>query len=142
MKFKVYRLAEPQDGNGIPLYLCPVSAGFPCPTDEYVEDEIDLNRILIQNPEATFLLEVCGESMVDAHLYNGDRLIVDTSLEAAPNNIVIATISGEFTVKRLIKKRGRFYLKPENEKYNEIDITDDETVEIRGVVTYIIHKAR
>jgi len=126
---------------GVPLLLSLVPAGFPSPSDGYVEEEMDLHRILIPNPESTILLEAVGDSMIHANLVEGDRLIVDCSLTPMPGRIVIAAVDGEFTVKRLIKRRGRYYLKPENDGYPERDITDDENVEIRGVVTYIIHKA-
>lgn len=131
----------PDNRPGVPLFLCLVPCGFPSPADGYVEDEIDLHRVLIPNPESTIVMEAAGDSMVEANLVAGDRLIVDCSLDPVPGRIVIAAVDGEFTVKRLIKRRGRYILKPENSAYPERDITGDENVEIRGVVTYIIHKA-
>jgi DNA polymerase V len=56
----------------LPLLFYAVSAGFPSPADDFVEDEIDLSRLLISNRPATFLVRVRGTSMVEAHLFDGD----------------------------------------------------------------------
>lgn len=139
--FTIYSAAEATPvRRGVPLLTEPVPAGFPSPAEDYVEDELDLHKELITNPAATYILEVSGDSMIGAGLQPGDRLIVDCSREPLPGKIVIAAIEGELTVKRLIKRRGRNLLKPENDKYDEIDITDCENVDIRGVVTYVIHR--
>ena len=140
-KHKIFgRVETTPDRPGVPLFLTPVQAGFPSPAGDYIEAELDLHRELITNPAATFVLAVSGDSMIGAGLQPGDRLIVDCSREPLPGKIVIAAIEGELTVKRLIKRKGRSLLKPENDLYEEIDITECENVDIRGVVTYVIHR--
>jgi len=98
----------------LPLFLSSVKAGFPSPADDFVETRLDLNEYLIDHPEATFFVRVSGDSMIRAGIHTGDILIVDRSLEPKNNDIVIAIIDGEFTVKRLKKYGDRVFLVPEN----------------------------
>ena len=91
----------------LPLYLSRVCAGFPSPADDYIDQEIDLNRHLIKNPLATFVVHAEGDSMTGEGIYSGDALIVDRSLKPRNNSIVIACIDGELTVKKLIYEDGR-----------------------------------
>jgi DNA polymerase V len=123
----------------LPLFLESVSAGFPSPADDYLEGRIDLNEFLIINPAATFLVRVTGDSMNDAGIYSGDILIVDRSLTPKDNNIIIAVIDSELTVKRLRLIKNKFYLHPENIKYKPIEITEQMNFEVWGVVRTVIH---
>ena len=122
------------------LYSSSVSAGFPSPADDYIDTKLDLNEHLIRHPSATFFVRASGDSMIGAGIHSGDILIVDRSLEAANNAIVIAALEGELTVKRFKKKNGRVFLLPENKEYKIIDVTHNETFSIWGIVTYVIHK--
>lgn len=139
MKLKVLGRVEGKEKVFIPLVSSTVSAGFPSPAEDYAESSIDLNEELIDNKHATFFVRVEGDSMEDANIKNGDVLIVDKSKEAQNNNIVIAMLEGEFTVKRLKLIKGKIFLQPENEKYEPIEVKNE--LMIWGVVTYIIHKA-
>lgn len=123
-----------------PLYSSKVSAGFPSPADDYIENKLDLNTHLIKHPSATFFLKVSGDSMKNAGIQSGDILIVDKSLEPTHGKIVIAALDGELTVKRLSLGKGRMKLVPENENYPEIDITESQELVIWGVVTHVIHQ--
>ncbi len=131
---------NPEKRDGIPLYIDYVSAGFPSPADDYIDQQLDLHHYLVQNPAATFFLRAQGESMLGAGIHDGDLLVVDRSLEASHNRVVIAAVDDELTVKRLIRRHRRVLLMPENEAYKEIDITEREHVHIWGVVSYVIHK--
>ena len=64
----------------VPLLARPVRAGFPSPADDFIEDEIDIQRLLIANRPATFLVRVAGDSMVLARLFDGDLAVVDLFL--------------------------------------------------------------
>ena len=127
--------------NNTSFYSSKVEAGFPSPADNYIEQELDVREYLIKNPEATFLVKATGESMNNAGILNGDILIVDRSIEPKNNSIVITSIDGELTVKRLIIKLGggKSYLQSENSKYPNIELGLESNVKIWGVVTYAIH---
>ena len=126
----------------LPLYASTVSAGFPSPADDYIENKLDLNTHLIKHPSATFFLKVSGDSMKNAGIQSGDMLIVDKSLQPTDGKVVIAAVEGELTVKRLSLLKGRVKLIPENNSYPVIDITDSQELVIWGVVTYVIHAVR
>ncbi|TDB60073.1 LexA family protein [Arundinibacter roseus] len=124
----------------LPLYTCPVMAGFPSPADDYVELELNLNEYLIQNPAATFCVRVKGNSMEGANIKAGDILLVDRSKPAVSGSVVVAVLEGEFTVKRLAWTEKGTYLIPEHPGYEPIYIPEDSEFQIWGVVTYTIHK--
>ncbi|OWY23700.1 peptidase S24 [Sphingobacteriales bacterium UPWRP_1] len=126
----------------IPLFGSCISAGFPSPADDYVELKIDLNHYLVKNPAATFYVRVKGNSMENAGIYEGDILVVDRALPPKDNDIAICVITGEFTVKRITKRKGRICLLAENTNYLPIEIAEDTDFQIWGIVSYIIHKAQ
>ncbi len=115
----------------LPRFSSNVPAGFPSPAEDYVEQKLDLNDF-IQHPSATFFVRASGESMIGAGIFPGDLLVVDRSVEAKNRSIVIAVISGEMTLKRLIKKHGQCYLQPENPVFPTIQMQEGD--EIWGVV--------
>jgi len=137
-------LYTPETGLSTPLPLAgnSVRAGFPSPADDYIEDRLDLNEHLIPHPNATFFVRVSGESMRDAGIQDGDTLVVDRSLDAGHQDIVIATVDGEFTVKQLVFRGKKPWLLPCNPAYSEIRITEDMDTVIWGVVTAVIHRYR
>lgn len=117
-----------------------VNAGFPSPAADYMEGELDLNQFLIQKPDATFFIRVNGDSMIDAGILDEDTLVIDRSVQAKHGSIILAVVDGEFTVKRFSTTNGRTILYPENRQYQPIDVTENETFQIWGVVTSCIHK--
>ncbi|MFM7599637.1 MAG: LexA family protein [Pseudanabaena sp.] len=126
----------------LPLQNCSVPAGFPSPAEDYVEHKLDLNSYLVTHPAATFFVRASGNSMTGANIHDGDLLIVDRSIEASHNDIVIAVVLGEITVKRLHYLRGEIALVPENESYQTIFINEHSDLHIWGVVTNAIHCVR
>lgn len=117
-----------------------VPAGFPSPAADHTQKCIDLNDHLIRNKAATFLFRVRGDSMTGAGIYEGDALLVDRSIEARHNHIVLAVLNNEFTVKRLYRRGGVVRLVAENPIYPPIAIKADEELTIWGVVTFNLHK--
>lgn len=115
-------------------------AGFPSPAADHTRKRLDLNDHLIRNKEATFIFKVKGDSMINAGIYQGDALVVDRSIEARHNNVVVAEFNNEFTVKRLYKRGSVVKLIAENNLYPPILIRDDEELSIWGVVTFNLHK--
>lgn len=122
------------------IFSATVSAGFPSPAADYEEGKLDLNRHLIKNPPATFFVRVTGDSMIGAGIHSGDLLIVDRSLEPKNNNVIIAALNGELTVKRIHLHGGKITLVPENENYAAQKIEGDMEFEVWGVVTNVIHE--
>ncbi len=122
----------------LPLFGYAVPAGFPSPADDFIEEYLDLNQLLVKHREATFFARVAGYSMVNAGIYPGDILIVDRSLEPVHGKIVIAVVDGELTVKQLAINNGQVILRAENPDYP--DIVAGEELRIWGVVTSVIHK--
>jgi DNA polymerase V len=120
----------------IPLILQKVSAGFPSPATDYVQDEIDLNSELIKNAPATFVIRVQGNSMNDHKIASGDLLVVDRSLGLSNDCIAIINFNNELVVKNIIKQSNQFYIKSREEK---ILINEHSDINVWGIVTYIIH---
>ncbi|MEQ1795020.1 MAG: translesion error-prone DNA polymerase V autoproteolytic subunit [Nitrospira sp.] len=123
----------------LPVFLGRLPAGFPSPADDYIEGKLDLNRHLIKHPAATFFVRVTGDSMLEAGIHSGDILIVDRSLEAIDGNVIVASLDGELTVKRLFKQDQTLRLLPANKDYQPIEIQGQQSFEIWGVVTNVIH---
>jgi DNA polymerase V len=124
----------------IPFIKEGVSAGFPSPAADFMENGIDLNKELSTNPLATFYIKVKGNSMIEAGINDKDVLVVDRSLEPQNNKIAICFIDGEFTVKRILKEADYLYLMPENPSYSPIKVTEENELIIWGIVTYVIKK--
>jgi DNA polymerase V len=133
---------DAQSPLGLPLFDSPISAGFPSPADDYIDLSLDLNKQLIEHPSATFYVRVKGSSMKNAHIANGDILIVDRSLEARNNDIVLCVLNGEFTVKKLLMRNKEIYLIPENENFEPIKINETMDFQVWGVVSFVIHDAK
>ncbi|TVQ73641.1 MAG: UV protection and mutation protein [Oceanospirillales bacterium] len=125
----------------IPLYLERVSAGFPSPAQDYVEQSLDLNQLCISHPAATFFVRVQGDSMRDAGIFPNDVLVVDRALEAKHGDIIIASMNGEMTVKEL-NTYPRPCLVPRNSAYPVMLITEGSDFEVFGVVTNVVRQMR
>jgi DNA polymerase V len=124
----------------IPLVFENIKAGFPSPADDLVEATLDLNDLLIKNPAATFFIRVSGDSMIEDGIFDNDILLVDRSIPAKHNKIVLALVDGEFTVKKLYLKNKKTILIPGNKKYKPIEITNDKSFEVWGTVLAVIRK--
>lgn len=126
----------------IPLFGDLVQCGFPSPAQDYIEKGIDLNELCISHPAATYFVMATGMSMVDAGIYDGSLLVVDRSLKAQHGDIIIASLAGEYTVKRLCT-HPVLQLLPMNPDFPPIVLHNDgEDLEIFGVVTFSINRFR
>ena len=122
-----------------PLYGSKIAAGFPSAADDYVEARLDLNEYLVGHKEATFFLRVKGDSMTGANIHDGNLLIVDRSIVPKHNDVVIAVVNGELTVKHLYKQRGVVKLLAANPAYPEIVIKSETELVIWGAVKHVVH---
>ena len=128
----------------LPYYDISVVAGFPVPLDnDERSQDIDILSMLCPHPEASYLIRVSGNSMIDAGVLSGDIVIVDKSKRnPTPHEIAMCELNGEYTLKHFVLEEGQGWLVPANPEYPRIRITPDDDFSVWGTVTYIIHKAR
>ncbi len=135
-----------------------IHAGFPSPAQDYMHEGVDLNRVLVRHPTATFYGRVVGDSMMDAGVDEGDILVIDKSLEPKDGDMVVCFVDGEFALKFLSfrdpgrpardarKAVGSFrilppkelWLLPANKAYPPIHVTETNDFTVWGVVTHVI----
>ena len=133
-------LADDSQSTELPYYDNRVQAGFPSPAEDHLEQRLDLNTLVIDNPSATFFVRVAGESMRGIGITDGDILVVDRSIESWGNRIVVAVIDSEFTIKRFTKRNGTVVLEAENPDYPPITITEEMDFSVWGVVCWTLKK--
>ena len=121
----------------IPL-LGVVEAGLPSPAGQTVFDTVSIDGLLLRDPENSFILEVKGDSMIDAHIKEGDWIVVEKREDARPGDIVVAEVDGEWTLKYFRKSKNTSYLEPANKKYKPI--YPKESLRIGAVVRAVIRK--
>ncbi|MBN2684831.1 MAG: translesion error-prone DNA polymerase V autoproteolytic subunit [Pontiellaceae bacterium] len=123
--------------GGIPL-LGSIQAGFPSPAEEELLDTISIDELLISRPEATYMLTVSGDSMIDAGIQPNDMVLVEKGRAPKQNDIVIAQVDGEWTMKYFGKDQQGIYLDPANSAYSRI--RPERSMTIGGIVKAVIRK--
>lgn len=120
----------------VKYYEQGVQAGFPSPAEDFKEVPLSLDERYLQNPEATYLIKVVGDSMFPV-LQVGDILIVKANLELKHQDIAIVSVNNtDFTVKKFDKKKN--ILIPENKKYLPVSIMEDDVLICLGIVKHLI----
>lgn len=117
-----------------------VPAGFPSPTADHEEDEIDPIEWIVRHPAATFWWRVSGDSLLDEGICDGDLIAVDRAGKKRVGRIVLAVVEGAVTVKKLAKRDGRYWLDPKSQGrgYEPILLTEDS--EIWGVIAGVVRR--
>jgi len=118
--------------------LGAVQAGFPSPAEEELVDTINLDEFLVPRPEATYMLTVSGDSMVDAGIHPGDIILVEKGTTPKPRDIVVAQVDDEWTIKYFDQDAQGVRLLPANARYKAIRPTRSLT--IGGIVRAVIRK--
>jgi len=118
--------------------LGAVQAGFPSPAEEELIDTLSLDEFLVEKPDATFMLKVTGDSMIDAGIHPDDMVLIEKGPSPKSGDIVIACVDGEWTMKYFIRDRSGIHLDPANSKYDPI--RPENTLEIAGIVKTVIRK--
>lgn len=118
--------------------LGAVQAGFPSPAEEELVDVLSLDEFLIRRPEATFMLTVSGDSMIEAGIQPGDIVLVEKGVVPRNGNIVVAHVDGEWTLKFYFKDRQGIRLDPANRAYQPI--RPKQSCTIGGVVRAVVRK--
>jgi SOS regulatory protein LexA len=115
-----------------------VEAGFPTSVDEELTDTLSLDEYLIDNKDSTYVLEVKGDSMIEAGIHDGDLVIAERRNNPKEGDIVIAEVDGGWTMKYFRKKNGQVYLEPANKNYKPIYPNYD--LKIAAVVKGVVRK--
>lgn len=134
------RLAPTSRLTGTVQVLGEVAAGFPSPAEEALLDTLKLDEFLVARPEATFMLRVEGDSMIEAGIHPGDLVLVERGRRPRNGDIVIAQVDGDWTMKYLQSDAQGVRLDPANARYRPI--RPKRTLELAGVVTCVIRKYR
>ncbi|MDQ2933260.1 MAG: transcriptional repressor LexA, partial [bacterium] len=115
-----------------------VEAGFPTTAEETVLDTMSLDDYLINDKDKTYLLEVKGDSMIEAGIQEGDLVVAERKSEPKDGDIVIAEVDGGWTMKYFKKKGTTIFLRPANKNYK--DIYPEQDLKIAAVVTGVVRK--
>ena len=128
----------------LPFYDIKIVAGFPVPLDnDERSQDIELLTTLCPNPDASYLIRVYGDSMIDAGIHSGDIVIVDKSRRhPREDEVAVCEFNGEYTLKHFVMRGDHGFLVPANSAYPELEVTPDDDFQIWGTVTYVIHKPR
>ena len=134
-QLKVLKM-ETRTERRIPIFMMSVPAGKPSPVDDYVDRYMNIDKVFTEN---NFIIQVIGDSMINAKIESGDKLLVDANRSYKDGEIVVAAIDNELTLKRIKRVNGYILLCPENPDYEPIQVNDN--TEILGVVVWIIKEA-
>lgn len=124
--------------TGTVKLLGSIQAGFPSLTEEELVDTINLEEFLIQRPEATYMLTVSGDSMVDVGIHPEDIILVEKGVTPKPHDIVVAQVDDEWTIMYFDQDNQGVRLIPANNKYKVI--RPARSLTIGGIVRVVIRK--
>ena len=139
-RIKIIHVDEPET-HALPLTLPlfgPIAAGFAAPVEEQAEELVTLEEYLVGDRSKTFLLRVKGDSMINAGIHEGDLVIVERGKDPRVGDIVVGVLDGEFTLKRLKKDKGKYYLQAENPDYPDLHALEE--LNVAGVVRGVLRK--
>ena len=138
----VYPVDEPvhMPSQSVRIVSTPVSAGFPSPAGDDLEDEIDPMAWVVRHPSSTFWWRVEGDCLWDAGIRDGDIIAVDRAGKRRIGRAVLAVVEGAVTAKILRKRGDRYYLAPANsqEQFPDVELTEDS--EIWGVIAGVVRR--
>lgn len=139
-RIKILENDDAHDGApafSLPLFG-PIPAGFAAAAEEQAEEMLTIENYLVRDKNATFLLRVKGESMLGAGINDGDLVIVERGKEPKVHDIVVGVLDGAYTLKRLRKDKGKYYLQAENPDYPDLYAMDE--LQVAGVVRGVIRR--
>ncbi|EOF5681551.1 translesion error-prone DNA polymerase V autoproteolytic subunit [Salmonella enterica] len=134
-----FRPTELRGIISLPFFSYLVPCRFPSPAADYVEQRIDLNELLVSHPSSTYFVKATGDSMIEAGSSDGDLLVVDSS-RTATRRYRYRGCGWRITAKRL-QLRPAVQLNPMNSAYSPIIIGSEDTLNVFGVVTFIVKAA-
>lgn len=117
-----------------------IKAGFLSTAIDYTEEAVDLHKLMIRNPDSTFVGRVEGDSMKDKGIDDKDIALIDKSIAARDGKMVVCHVNGCYTIKTLRKSNDESWLISANEKYPPIKLSEYDNAKMFGVVTWILKK--
>lgn len=135
-----------ESGEPLPYAAMGVPCGFPYDADDACVEPMDLSSFLVRHPNMSYVVTAVGDSMVDAGIYEGDRLVIDRQIEPNHNDIVMAYLNGTFTIKRYVRDdhKDKIYLCPDNAiaHYPVIEVSKKDNFYVEGVVVSVMRRLR
>ncbi len=122
------------------MVTTPASAGFPSPTADDLEGEIDPIAWVVRHPSSTFWWRVEGNCLWDVGIRDGDLIAVDRAGKRRIGRAVLAVVDGAVTSKILRRKGDRYFLAPANKQEAFPDIELNEDSEIWGVIAGVVRR--
>ncbi len=116
------------------------ATGFGAAADDFMERGIDLNEMLIRNKPATYFFRMNSNAMENSGIFSGDVLVVDRSVKATNNTVMVAAVNGELFVRRYQQSFNKAILSADNKRFRDIVIDEFSQFQCWGVVTYVIHQ--
>lgn len=142
-RIRARRLSAETRSRGAREFTLKLPAGSPIVNDDRADEPCDLNELLVRDPESAFLYTISGDSMNQAGIFEGDRVIVDRGLQPASGDIVVAVLAGQGpTIKRLRMRSDAALLEPEsgNPAHRTYALQPDVGDMIWGVVTGVVRR--
>lgn len=139
---KARRLSYRHPSHADPLAGACRVGGLPSPADDFIEDEIDLGRLLISNKPATFFVQVRGDSMVEAQMFDGDLAVVDRSLLPQGRDVVVVDVEGERSFRVWRSNTHGPRLSFANAAYPAFEVAAAAVIEVWGVVASAVSPGR
>jgi len=134
--------ATASNQNLIPFFTYSIQAGFISPAENHIEKVVSLDDLCITNPEATYFVRAMGDSMIDAGIWDGDVMVVNSAIDHYEGRVVVAWLNDGFTVKWFHQENEFIVLMPSNPSYPPIYVHSGDDFRVFGVVTYWIKKAQ
>ncbi|MCL2347167.1 MAG: S24 family peptidase [Planctomycetaceae bacterium] len=129
-----------QKGLILPIYTTQTRPAALSQAEDTQPETLDFIEYLIKKSPSAFFVKMTDDSMTGAGIMPNDILLLERNSEPTHEDIVLAVVDGEFTVKRLVRKPNRIELKPENSKYQPTKINDESELKVWGVVKHAIHQ--
>jgi repressor LexA len=127
---------SPQRGRLIPI-LGTVRAGIPLLSEENLEGHFWIDKELVSAPEA-FFLRVKGESMIEAHIQDGDYVMIRQQPAVENGEMAVFQIDGEMTLKYFLKKKNQVSLAPAHPRMKPIVVRRDQSFQTLGKVVAVL----
>lgn len=125
--------------QAIPYYASPVQAGFPSPAENHIESRLNLQDLCVLHPDMTHFVRATGESMISDYIFPGSILVVDSMLPVESGKVIVASVNGDWCVKRYVVIGETIRLESSNAHYSPIFVhPGQDQFEVLGVVTFII----